>query len=234
VALILKGIFKTSNGKYFRNDKSVKDNRSYRYYVTDNIRLPALKIDNITSELISEISSANATDKIFNEVIFNDNVISYHIKKGNPNIDIVKFQDLINQNKYKIETVVDDSLFIIKINIHRNNNYRGDQILTITDMKKNIWKAFAIARKYLSLIENGYTIRDIELECKTTIRSVYRYLNLNFLSPIIVNDLLSDDYSVNITLDDLFNISNSHHNFANQEKFISIYQNYVFVSPHLV
>lgn len=70
--------------------------------------------------------------------------------------------------------------------------------------------------KFKKLYEKGVRIEDIMKQEKMTKRTIYKYLNLAYLSPKIVNQLLSGTLTIN--LQTLFDIASKNLNFEEQEK----------------
>lgn len=63
-------------------------------------------------------------------------------------------------------------------------------------------------------------MEDIMKQEKMTKRTIYKYLNLAYLSPRIVNQLLSGTLTIN--LQTLFDIASKNLSFDEQEKMLSI------------
>ena len=66
--------------------------------------------------------------------------------------------------------------------------------------------------------ECGGGIRTLEKEVYMTKRTIMRYINLCYLSPRIVEDMLEYKNSANLTLRELMNLADSQMDFAAQEK----------------
>ena len=67
-------------------------------------------------------------------------------------------------------------------------------------------------------MEQGLNIRELEQEQHMTKRTIMRYINLCYLSPRIVTDILEYKNLANLTLRELMNIADSQMDFAEQEK----------------
>lgn len=61
-------------------------------------------------------------------------------------------------------------------------------------------------------------IRTLEKEVYMTKRTIMRYINLCYLSPRIVEDMLEYKNPANLTLRELMNLADSQMDFAEQEK----------------
>lgn len=66
--------------------------------------------------------------------------------------------------------------------------------------------------------ECGGGIRTLEKEVYMTKRTIMRYINLCYLSPRIVGDMLEYKNPANLTLRELMNLADSQMDFAAQEK----------------
>lgn len=66
--------------------------------------------------------------------------------------------------------------------------------------------------------ECGGGIRTLEKEVYMTKRTIMRYINLCYLSPRIVGDILEYKNPSNLTLRELMNLADSQMDFAEQEK----------------
>ena len=67
-------------------------------------------------------------------------------------------------------------------------------------------------------IEQGLNIRELEQEQHMTKRTIMRYINLCYLSPRIVADILEYKNPNNLTLRELMNLAEGQVDFAEQEK----------------
>lgn len=67
--------------------------------------------------------------------------------------------------------------------------------------------------------ECGGGIRTLAKEVYMTKRTIMRYINLCYLSPRIVADILEYKNPANLTLRELMNLAEGHVDFERQEKF---------------
>lgn len=98
-----------------------------------------------------------------------------------------------------------------------SNTYNAGKVglMSVTDNHHLIVRAFAYAWKYKKLYEKGMSIDNIMKQEKMTKRTIYKYLNLAYLSPKIVNQLLDGTLIVN--LQKLFEIASKKLSFDEQE-----------------
>lgn len=92
------------------------------------------------------------------------------------------------------------------ININENNN------LIVRD--------FAYAWKYKQMYESGISVKDIAKTEKLSLRTLYKYFSLAYLSPNIVNKLLSG--KINISINKLHELASKSMDFQKQEELFNI------------
>ena len=91
-------------------------------------------------------------------------------------------------------------------------------VLSITDNNHLIVKAFATAWRYKELYERGVGIKKIARDEKRDLRTIYKYLNLAYLSPKIINSTLNGELHNHTNIQELFLIAEKYENFDEQEK----------------
>ena len=75
-------------------------------------------------------------------------------------------------------------------------------------------KALAYAWKYKKEYENGVGIKAIAKNEQRDQRTIYKYLNLAYLSPRIINDIMDGKIPPNINLQTLFQIASKYEDLA--------------------
>lgn len=90
-------------------------------------------------------------------------------------------------------------------------------VLSITDNNHLIVKAFATAWRYKELYERGVRIKKIARDEKRDLRTIYKYLNLAYLSPKIINSALNGELHNHTNIQELFLIAEKYENFDEQE-----------------
>lgn len=89
-------------------------------------------------------------------------------------------------------------------------------MMSVNDNNLLIVRVFAYAWRFKKFYEKGIRTEDIIKQEKITKRTIYKYLNLAYLSPKIVNQLLSGILTIN--LQTLFEIASKNLSFEKQEK----------------
>ncbi len=135
--------------------------------------------------------------------------------------------DSLNQNNNLLEFIADNAnnqiIYEKQVVINRglsSNVYTAGKVglMSVNDNNRLIVRTFAYAWRYKKLYEKGIRMEDIMKQEKMTKRAIYKYLNLAYLSPRIVNQLFSGTLTVN--LQKLFEIASKNLNFEEQEKEI--------------
>lgn len=150
---------------------------------------------------------------LIDRAIVANNNITFFIKPDQKALTQFIAPKFINQKSEPMNFVQTDGAIIIKRDIvftkgkqltKYNTNHRG--LMTMTENNHLIVRAFATAWKYKEMYERDGDLREIIKTEKLSWRSIYRYLNLAYLSPTIVNDVMSGKRKCSV--DELFNISN--------------------------
>ncbi len=97
-------------------------------------------------------------------------------------------------------------------------NGKGTNIITRTENANALIRALSIAWKYKKMYEAGITAEDIMKKEKIASRTVYKYINLSYLSPKIVNSIMDSNVPLHVNLQALFEIASKYDTFAKQEK----------------
>lgn len=90
--------------------------------------------------------------------------------------------------------------------------------LIVRQLNESLVRALARGWQLKKRIEQGLNIRELEQEQHMTKRTIMRYINLCYLSPRIVADILEYKNPANLTLRELMNLADSQMDFAEQEK----------------
>ena len=97
----------------------------------------------------------------------------------------------------------------IKVFLHKYVNTVYDRgkngVLNVTDNNHLILKAFATAWKYRELYERDGNVDNVICNNHTSSRQFYRYLNIAYMNPNTINQILSGKLKTNVN--DLFRIA---------------------------
>jgi hypothetical protein len=101
-------------------------------------------------------------------------------------------------------------------------NHRHDgcerELLTRDENAMILTKALAYGWKYKREYESGASAPQIAENEKRDIRTIYKYLNLAYLSPRIITDIMDGRIPSGTNLQTLFGIASKHERFTDQEK----------------
>ena len=120
-------------------------------------------------------------------------------------------ENYVNQNSDKMEYIIGNNSIIIteKVFLRKHVNTVYDHgkngVLNVTDNNHLILKAFATAWKFRELYERDGDIHRIFQEEHTSPRQFYRRLDIAYMNPDKVNEVLSGKTHINVN--DLFQIA---------------------------
>lgn len=134
-----------------------------------------------------------------------------------------KMSGHVDSKPLKIERIEDtiylrDSFMVDNISSVRLRNGSARNILTIRQLNESLVRGLARGWQLKKRMEQGLNIRELEKEMHMTKRTIMRYINLCYLSPRIVADILEYKNPANLTLRELMNLADSQMDFAEQEK----------------
>lgn len=131
-------------------------------------------------------------------------------------------ENYVNQNADKMEYIIGDNSITIteKVFLRKYVNTVYDRgkngVLSVTDNNHLILKAFATAWKYRELYEQDGNVDNVIHNARTSTRLFYKYLSLSYLSPSIVNKLLSG--KINMAVRDILDRASRSSDFKSQQK----------------
>lgn len=184
----------------------------------------ALKLINFTD--MNYFMQRNFIRNFINKIIYQKDRLTFFFNTApitlsaytgdslNPNDNPLEFiaDNINNQIIYEKQVVINRGL--------SSNVYNAGKVglMSVNDNNRLIIRAFAYAWKFKKLYERGIRMEDIIKQEKMTKRTIYKYLNLAYLSPKIVNKLLNGTLTVN--LQTLFEIASKNLSFEEQENLI--------------
>ena len=179
-----------------------------------------------------DVTNMNFTEKrdliqsLIEKVVYSQEQLIYTLT-----IDAQKLQPFIkgyyvNQNVEPMEYIIGDNSITIteKVFLRKYVNTVYDHgkngVLSIIDNNHLIVKAFATAWKYRELYERDGGVDEIIKNLKTSPRLFYKYLALTYLSPKIINRLLSG--KANMAVRDILDKASRSGDFKIQEKIFGL------------
>lgn len=189
--------------------------------------------DKIPEEKRLAFKQVQFNDKLLHEmidkVIYGDNKITIFI-----NADDLKYLDKFQQNNYlnqqmvqmnnyfmneQQQIVIEKEIFVTKGVCVKNRNSGFETcVLTRCENADIFIRALTIGWKYKQMYESGTCVKYIARGEQRDIRTIYKYLNLAYLSPKIINDIMDGKIPSEMTLQKLFIIASKYDKFEEQEK----------------
>lgn len=182
----------------------------------------ALKLINFTN--MNYFAQRNFIRNFINKIIYQKDRLTFFFNTD-PIILSAYTGDSLNENNNPLEFIADNAnnqiIYEKQVIINRglsSNVYNAGKVglMSVNDNNRLIVRAFAYAWRYKKLYEKGVRMEDIMKQEKMTKRTIYKYLNLAYLSPKIINQLLNGTLTVN--LQTLFEIASKNLSFEEQEK----------------
>ena len=112
---------------------------------------------------------------------------------------------------YVRNTFIVDNVSSVKL-----QNGTARNILTVRQLNESLVRGLARGWQLKRLLEKGKSQRECEAASGMNKRTFARYLNLCYLSPKIVTDILEYRNPLNMTLKDLMNLAESQVSFEKQ------------------
>lgn len=168
----------------------------------------------------------NLIQSLVEKVVYSQEQLIYTLT-----IDAQKLQPFIkehyvNQNVEPMEYIIGDNSITIteKVFLRKYVNTVYDRgkngVLNVTDNNHLILKAFATAWKYRELYEQDGNVDNVIRSVRTSPRLFYKYLSISYLSPSIVNKLLSG--KINMAVRDILDKASRSDDFEYQVKLFNL------------
>ena len=185
-----------------------------RFLDADLSTLPPATVD-----ILKRINIQNAPyaeKKVFiqslvDRVIYSQEKLIFYLMPDTAKLQPFIKENYVNQNTNKMEYIIGDTSITIteKIFLRKYVNTVYDRckngVLNVTDNNHLILKAFATAWKYRELYEQDGGVDNIIHNLHTSPRQFYRYLDIAYMNPDKVNEILSGKLKINVN--DLFQIA---------------------------
>lgn len=186
----------------------------------------ALKLINFTN--MDYFAQRNFSRNFINKIIYQNDRLTFFFNTDPITLSAYA-SDSLNENNNELEFIADNAnnqiIYEKQVVINRglsSNVYNAGKVglMSVNDNNHLIVRAFAYAWRYKKLYENSMPTDDIAKQERISKRTIYKYLNLAYLSPKLVNQLLNGTLTVN--LQTLFDITSKNLSFEEQEKMLSI------------
>lgn len=179
-----------------------------------------------------DVTNMNFADKrnliqsLVEKVVYSQEQLIYTITTDAAKLQQFVAKNYVNQNADKMEYIIGDNSVTIteKVFLRKYVNTVYDRgkngVLNVTDNNHLILKAFATAWKYRELYEQDGNVDNVIRSVRTSPRLFYKYLSLSYLSPSIVNKLLSG--KINMAVRDILDKASRSDDFEYQVKLFNL------------
>lgn len=118
----------------------------------------------------------------------------------------------------RINLYVRGKFMVANVSSVKLRNGSARNILTIRQLNESLVRALSRGWQLKKISERSRGMRGLEKEVHMTKRTITRYVNLCYLSPRIVADILEYKNPANLTLRELMNLAEGQVDFERQEK----------------
>jgi DNA invertase Pin-like site-specific DNA recombinase len=164
---------------------------------------------------------------ILDKVVYSDSRLTYYVRVA-PVAQGFRADGWTNQNiaplNNRTYASADGKFIIIEKDIVINNRIStnkyeacGRTMLTVKENNSQLIRALAYGWRYKQMYESGVPVDHIQQREKIGHRTVYKYLNLAYLSPRIIGSILDSNCPPEMDLQKLFQIASAHTDFKGQE-----------------
>ena len=184
---------------------------------SDMCNLPinlAITLKRIDITNMTYMQKRELIQSLVEKVVYSQEQLIYTLTTDATKLQQFVSENYVNQNTDKMEYIISDSSITITEQVflrkYVNTVYdRGKNgVLNVTDNNHLILKAFATAWKYRELYERDGNVDEIIRRLHTSPRQFYRYLDIAYMNPDKINEILSGKLKINVN--DLFRIAKKH------------------------
>lgn len=168
----------------------------------------------------------NLIQSLVEKIVYSQEQLIYSITTDTAKLQPFITENYVNQNKEPMEYIIGNNSITIteKVFLRKYVNTVYDRgkngVLNVTDNNHLILKAFATAWKYRELYEQDGNVDNVIRSVRTSPRLFYKYLSLSYLSPSIVNKLLSG--KINMAVRDILDKASRSDDFEYQVKLFNL------------
>ena len=160
-------------------------------------------------------------------IIYTKNQLTFYLNTNPDDLAGFMSAEYINQNMTKpVDYIVSGNQVIITVPVilrpfaNTRFNKGNDTILTVSENKNLIVKAFATAWRYREMYEECGDVDTVARNEHVALRYVYKHLALAYINPTIANNLISG--KINLPVRDILDKVSKTYNFNEQEKLFCI------------
>ena len=242
---VLAGKLYDDKGKSFRLTSSKKQGKKFLYYYNGvgGHYLPVEQLDNFVLDMLRQ-SDLEELEPLADRIGITDKQMSAWIIKATcqPAGKAHYLTILLDEKQIKIDLIncpkiteklerkplslerMEDNLYVRRkfmvanVSSVKLRNGSAHNILTIRQLNESLVRALARGWQLKKISERGGGMKVLEKEVHMTKRTITRYVNLCYLSPRIVADILEYKNPASLTLRELMNLAEGQVDFERQEK----------------
>ena len=242
---VLAGKLYDDQGKNFRFTSSKKQGKKFLYYYNGvgGHYLPVEQLDNFVLDMLRQTDleelepmtdRIGITDKQMRSWIVKvtcqtagkAHYLTILLDERQIKADLIncpKITEKLERKPLSLERMegnlyVRGKFMVANVSSVKLRNGSAHNILTVRQLNESLVRGLARGWQLKKRIEQGLNIRELEQEQHMTKRTIIRYINLCYLSPNIVADILEYKNPSNLTLRELMNLAEGQVDFESQEK----------------
>ncbi len=245
----LAGKLFDDKGKNFRMTSSKKRGRKFLYYYNGvgGHYLPAEQLDSFVVQMLKNAdfdtieplaNRDNITveqmkawvNKVICQTVEKAHYITVFLDEGQikkdlgncPKITVQTTDKLLPLERIDEKIYIRDKFIVDNISSVKLQNLGSKNILTVRQINESLVRGLARGWQFKKMLERGLNMKEMEKSNNMGKRTIMRYLNLCYLSPSIVSDILEYQNPRNLTLRELMNLAEGNVDFSKQEKMWKI------------
>ena len=232
-------------GKNFRMTSSKKQGRKFLYYYNGvgGHYLPAEQLDSFVIQMLKNAdfdsieplaNRDNITveqmkawvNKVICQTVEKVHYITVFLDEGQikkdlgncPKITVQPTDKLLPLERIDEKIYIRDNFIIDNVSSVKLQNLGSKNILTVRQINESLVRGLARGWQFKKMLERGLNMKEMERANNMGKRTIMRYLNLCYLSPRVVADILEYRNPRNLTLRELMNLAEGNVDFSKQEK----------------
>ncbi len=232
-------------GKNFRMTSSKKQGRKFLYYYNGvgGHYLPAEQLDSFVIQMLKNTdfdsieplaNRDNITleqmkawvNKVICQTVEKAHYITVFLDEGQikkdlgncPKITVQPTDKLLPLERIDEKIYIRDNFIVDNISSVKLQNLGSKNILTVRQINESLVRGLARGWQFKKMLERGLNMKEMERANNMGKRTIMRYLNLCYLSPRVVADILEYRNPRNLTLRELMNLAEGNVDFSKQEK----------------
>lgn len=230
-------------GNPYKLTSTTKNGQKFQYYfIRKGVHIPVIQLDGFVLDTIRRADLSSVDLQADSSQITSDEVKKclkqvICVKNGTNcrlqiTLDRMVFLDNCHQCQKQAEKIsnpvlpevgaetitIRDTFYIDNVTSTRLQHGTSQNILTVRQLNESLVRGLSRAWKLKKLLEKGLTTREWEKASGMNKRNFARYINLCYLSPRIVGDILEYKNPRNLTLKELMNIAEGNVDFKIQEQ----------------